>query len=67
MSESLCFARNDRFLPWSLERLAKTTATKDATSFVILQGPAVYDIALGVKRDTDITTAQKKETTEDGK
>ena len=62
MSES----RNDRFVPWSLERLAKTPATKDATSLAILKGPAVYDTALGVKHDNNMTAARKKETTEDG-
>ena len=41
--------------------------TKDATSLASLQGPAVYDTALGVKRDTDTIAARKKETTEDGK
>ena len=58
MSETLYFARNDRFFPWCLERLAKTSTTKNAKSLVILQGPAVYYTALGVKRDTGMTAAR---------
>ncbi|CAN0417362.1 unnamed protein product [Ascophyllum nodosum] len=61
MSQSLYFARNDMYLPWCLERLAKTSTTKNAKSLAILQGPAVYYTALGVKRDTDMTAVRKKE------
>ena len=49
------------YLPWCLERLAKTSTTKNAKSLAILQGPAVYYTALGVKRDTDMTAVRKKE------
>ena len=50
------------FLPWCLERLAKTSTTKNAKSLAILQSLAVYYTVLGVKRDTDMTAARKKET-----
>ena len=46
------------YLPWCLERLAKTSTTKNAKSLAILQGLAVYYTALGVKRDTDMTAVR---------